>query len=105
MPTIIGLAAVARSGKDTVASMLMEHPEVATYALADPLKAGCQAIFGLSDAEAWSDEAKEKTIDLWGLSPRQLFQRAGTEWLRDHNADHWLLRADRQLNQDRKSVV
>ncbi|KMU96678.1 hypothetical protein AC138_07500 [Pseudomonas putida] len=78
--------------------MLMEHPEVATYALADPLKAGCQAIFGLSDAEAWSDEAKEKTIDLWGLSPRQLFQRAGTEWLRDHNADHWLLRADRQLN-------
>lgn len=66
MPTIIGLAAVARSGKDTVASMLMEHPEVATYALADPLKAGCQAIFGLSDAEAWSDEAKEKTIDLWG---------------------------------------
>lgn len=60
MPTIIGLAAVARSGKDTVASMLMEHPEVATYALADPLKAGCQAIFGLSDAEAWSDEAKEK---------------------------------------------
>lgn len=98
MPTIIGLAAVARSGKDTVASMLLEHTEVAAYALADPLKAGCQAIFGLSDAEAWSDEAKEKTIDLWGLSPRQLFQRVGTEWMRDHNVDHWLLRADRQLN-------
>lgn len=98
MPTIIGLAAVARSGKDTVASMLLEHPDVAAYALADPLKAGCQAIFGLSDAEAWSDEAKEKTTDLWGLSPRQLFQRAGTEWMRDHNVDHWLLRADRQLN-------
>ncbi|MER2298532.1 MAG: deoxynucleotide monophosphate kinase, partial [Pseudomonas sp.] len=48
MPTIIGLAAVARSGKDTVASMLLEHPEVAAYALADPLKLGCQALFGLT---------------------------------------------------------
>lgn len=98
MPTIIGLAAVARSGKDTVASMLLEHSGVAAYALADPLKAGCQALFGLTDEQAWSDDFKEKTIQLWGLSPRQMFQRMGTEWLRDHNPDHWLLRADRQLN-------
>lgn len=98
MPNIIGLAAVARSGKDTVASMLLEHPGVAAYALADPLKAGCQALFGLTDEQAWSDDLKEKTIQLWGLSPRQMFQRMGTEWLRDHNPDHWLLRADRQLN-------
>ncbi|MFK8399128.1 deoxynucleotide monophosphate kinase [Pseudomonas sp. BGr12] len=98
MPTVIGLAAVARSGKDTVASMLLEHPQVATYALADPLKAGCQAAFGLTHEEAWEDDIKETVIELWGLSPRQIFQRVGTEWLRDHNPDHWLLRADRQLN-------
>ncbi|WP_397452125.1 deoxynucleotide monophosphate kinase [Pseudomonas sp. NA-150] len=98
MPTIIGLAAVARSGKDTVASMLLEHDGVAAHALADPLKAGCQALFGLSDEEAWSDDFKEKTIQIWNASPRQMFQRVGTEWLRDHNSDHWLLRADRQLN-------
>jgi hypothetical protein len=98
MPTIIGLAAVARSGKDTVASMLLEHQEVAAFALADPLKAGCQALFGLTDDEAWSDDLKEIGIPLWGASPRMMFQRVGTEWLRDHNPDHWLLRADRQLN-------
>ncbi|MHC8306786.1 deoxynucleotide monophosphate kinase family protein [Pseudomonas sp. PB3P13] len=98
MPTIIGLAAVARSGKDTVASMLLEHPDVSTFALADPLKAGCQALFGLTDDEAWSDDFKEKDIPLWRASPRQMFQRVGTEWLRDHNPEHWLLRADRQLN-------
>lgn len=98
MPTIIGLAAVARSGKDTVASMLLEHREVAAYALADPLKLGCQALFGLTDDEAWLDEIKETTIDLWGMSPRQMFQRAGTEWMRHDNPDHWLLRADKQLN-------
>lgn len=98
MPAIIGLAAIARSGKDTVASMLLEYPKVAAYALADPLKAGCQALFGLTDEESWADDLKEKKIQLWGMSPRQLFQRVGTEWLRDHNPEHWLLRADRQLN-------
>jgi hypothetical protein len=101
LPTIIGLAAVARSGKDTVASMLLEHKDVAAYALADPLKAGCQSLFGLSDEQTWSDDIKEEVIQMWGLSPRQMFQRVGTEWLRDHNPDHWLLRADRQLNHPR----
>ncbi len=99
MPVMIGLAAKARSGKDTVAAMLLEHPEVAAYALADPLKEGCQALFGLTDQETWSDEAKELIIPDWGMSPRQMFQRAGTEWLRDHTANHWLMRAERQLNQ------
>lgn len=105
MPVMIGLAAKARSGKDTVASMLLEHPEVATYALADPLKEGCQSLFGLSDQEAWSDEAKELTIPDWGMSPRQMFQRAGTEWLRDHTANHWLMRAERQLNHPHSPIT
>lgn len=78
--------------------MLLEHNDVAAYALADPLKAGCQALFGLTDEQTWSDDIKEEVIQVWGLSPRQMFQRVGTEWMRDHNADHWLLRADRQLN-------
>ena len=51
MRTIIGLAALARSGKDTVASMLLKLPGVAAFALADPLKVGCQALFGLTDEE------------------------------------------------------
>lgn len=98
MPTIIGLAAIARSGKDTVASMLLEHGDVAAYALADPLKLGCQSLFGLTDEETWSDDLKEKQIPFWGMSPRQMFQCVGTEFLRDHTPDHWLLRADRHLN-------
>lgn len=105
MPVMIGLAAKARSGKDTVAAMLLEHPEVAAYALADPLKEGCQSLFGLSDQEAWSDEAKELTIPDWGMSPRQMFQRVGTEWLRHHTANHWLMRAERQLIQPHSAIT
>ncbi|WP_447741912.1 deoxynucleotide monophosphate kinase family protein [Pseudomonas laurentiana] len=98
MRTIIGLAALARSGKDTVASMLLEHENVAAFALAAPLKAGSQALFGLTSEEAWSDAIKEEVIDLWSLSPRLMFQMLGTEWMRNHNAEHWLMRADKQLN-------
>lgn len=98
MRTIIGLAALARSGKDTVASMLLTYPGVAAFALADPLKVGCQALFGLSDEETWYDDDKEKSIELWGRSPREFFQTVGTDWMRDHNPDHWLMRADREIN-------
>ena len=104
MRSIIGLAALARSGKDTVASMLLTYPGVAAFALADPLKVGCQALFGLTDEETWCDEQKEKSIELWGRSPREFFQTVGTEWMRNHNADHWLLRADREINPPASTV-
>lgn len=99
MTKIIGLAAVARSGKDTVASMLLKHKGVTTYALADPLKIGCQILFGLTDAETWNDDLKEKVIPHWGWSPRKFFQTVGTDWLRELNSDHWLFRANLAFNQ------
>lgn len=99
MSKIIGLAALARSGKDTVASILLEHEGVNTYALADPLKIGCQVLFGLTDAETWNDDLKEKELLHWGWSPRKFFQTVGTDWLRKLNSDHWLLRANLALNE------
>ena len=105
MRTIIGLAALARSGKDTVASMLLTYPGVAAFALADPLKVGCQALFGLTDEETWCDDQKEKSIELWGRSPREFFQTVGTEWMRNHNPDHWLVRADREINPPASTVI
>ncbi|MDI1333145.1 deoxynucleotide monophosphate kinase [Pseudomonas sp.] len=98
MKKIIGLAAVARSGKDTVANILLSNENVAAYALADPLKSGCQHLFGLTDAQTWEDNYKEVEIPLWGRSPRQLFQEVGTEWMRNHNPEFWLMRADREIN-------
>lgn len=104
MKTIIGLAALARSGKDTVASMLLAHPHVAAFALADPLKVGCQALFGLTDSETWDDTLKEQKISLWGKSPREFFQTVGTEWMRHHNPEHWLMRAEREINRSGSSL-
>jgi len=98
MKKILGLAAIARSGKDTAASILLGHPGVAAYALADPLKRGCQALFALTDAETWDDTVKETQLAAWGQSPREFFQRVGTEWMRAHDALHWLKRADLEIN-------
>lgn len=97
MKKVVGLAAKARSGKDTAAAMLLQHREVTAYALADPLKRGCQALFNLTDAQTWDDNVKELKVDAWGLSPREFFQRVGTEWMRAHNPLHWLMRADREI--------
>lgn len=105
MRTIIGLAALARSGKDTVASILLAYPNVGAFALADPLKMGCQALFGLTDSESWDDTLKEQSITLWGKSPRELFQTVGTEWMRHHNPEHWLMRAEREINRPANDLV
>jgi hypothetical protein len=98
MKIVIGLAAKARSGKDTAAKLLLEHANVAAFALADPLKQGCQVLFNLSDAQAWDDNLKEIKVEAWGFSPREFFQRVGTEWMRGHSPVHWLMRADREIN-------
>ncbi|WP_445672844.1 deoxynucleotide monophosphate kinase family protein [Pseudomonas inefficax] len=98
MRTILGLAAKARSGKDTTAHLLLKDARVAAFALANPLKAGCQALFGLSESEAWGDSHKEIQIPLWGKSPREFFQQIGTEWMRGLDANHWLKRAEREIN-------
>lgn len=98
MRTILGLAAKARSGKDTTAQLLLKDARVAAFALANPLKAGCQALFGLSEVEAWGDSHKEIQIPLWGKSPREFFQQVGTEWMRGLDANHWLKRAEREIN-------
>lgn len=92
---MIGLAARARSGKDTVAGLLLaQSPLLAAYALADPVKMACEVVFGLTRAEAWTDDSlKETPIALWGRSPRQCFQLMGTDWMRARDPDHWLRRA------------
>lgn len=98
MSKIIGLAAKARSGKDTVASIILGMGNVTTYAFADPVKVGCQLLFGLNDDETWDDSIKEIVLKDWGMSPRQFFQSVGTGWFRNANEDHWVLRAKRAMD-------
>lgn len=78
--TIDGVfASTARAGKDEVARVLRDDLGFRTYSFALPLKQVSQVLFGLTEDQMWNDKIKNLAIDTWGLSPRTIFQRIGTE--------------------------
>jgi len=91
---LIGLTGKARSGKDTVGAWLKKHCRMHTTYFAEPIKEGCRAMFGLTDAQLFGDQ-KETVIEKYGCSPRQLMQWAGTEFGRQMvHPDVWLMQTE-----------
>lgn len=90
---LLGIHGKARTGKDTIAAHLVNHHGYIRNGLADPLKRAAQQMFMLTDAQRDSDELKEIVIPYWGMSPRQMFQKLGTEGGRNVFGDEiWLKR-------------
>ena len=89
MITLVGVSGRAGHGKDTVAAALVSRGFV-RRAFADPLKAAAREIFGLTHEQLYGAD-KEKTDPLWGMSPRVILQRMGTEAMRgEFGADLWI---------------
>lgn len=86
----LGLTGRKRSGKNTVAKILQEsYPGVFTeVAFADPIKEAAAEWFDLQ--HPLPDALREVTDPRWGLSPRQIWQRLGTEVGRSVHPDVWL---------------
>jgi ribosomal protein S16 len=80
--TLIGFCGNKRVGKDTSASILMEKHNFVKYAFADALKEACKTIFLFSE-EQINGNKKEVKDKRWGISPRKVFQRFGTEIFRN----------------------
>lgn len=82
-------AGTARVGKDAAAMVIAKEGFwIRPFAL--PLKRAAQALFGLTDEETWSDDFKNRVIPDWGVTPRQIMQRIGTEGGRRHiHPDLW----------------
>lgn len=76
---LIGITGKARAGKDTLAELLYEHHGFTRIAFADPVKLAAQQIFGLSVDQTWDATLKEVVIPYWDLTPRQMFQKLGTD--------------------------
>lgn len=98
---LIGLAGAKGAGKDTVGEIIGHTNGFARIALADPLRAGLQSMFGL-EIEVFEDRGlKELPIDWLSTSPRRLMQTLGTEWGRNHIAhDVWLRVAARRIEKE-----
>lgn len=76
LPSLICLAGVSGSGKDTLAAMLTDHHGFVRVAIADPLKRWVGEIFELTPTQLWGKE-RDVTIAHLGMSPRVLYQKFG----------------------------
>ena len=76
---IIGLTGFKGCGKSTVAEIMEERFGYKTRSFATPIKDMLRAM-GLSREELYDPEIKERVIEDFGKSPREMMQTLGTEW-------------------------
>jgi hypothetical protein len=81
-PLLIGLTGFAGHGKTTATNMLKTF-NFYEYAFADPLKRGCMEMFGLTEEQCFDDKLKNIIDPYWGVSPREVLQKVGTELFRN----------------------
>lgn len=89
---VIGITGKAGSGKDSLASFLVENHGFKRIGLADPLREFVSRMTGIPFEDLMQGEVKETPLDNFGgKSPRQMMQTLGTEWGRQTIADDtWL---------------
>lgn len=108
MKNIIGIHGISYSGKDTIAKNLIQicgKSQYERYAFADPIKFACNDIFGWNERHAFGD-LKEVVDERFGVSPREAYQKLGTEWGRNLICDDlWLRIAEDRINKSDKSFI
>jgi len=75
---IIGLLGKNRVGKDTFAEYLIQNYGFVRYAFADPIKEIARILFNFTQEQLYGNQ-KEEIDNRWDISPRQFFQKFGTE--------------------------
>ena len=78
---IIGLIGNKRVGKTTFADYLVKEYKFDTIAFADPIKEGAKVMFFLTEEQV-NGELKEVVDKRYGLTPRQILQKLGTDGCR-----------------------
>lgn len=91
---IIGIAGFKRCGKDTLARAIAAAAQArgmatAIIAFADPLRQAAAAAYGLNVAEFTDDALKDRVVEAWGITRRQMLINLG-EAMRGIDPDHWV---------------
>jgi hypothetical protein len=105
---IIGISGIARSGKDTLAKMLItEAGEAIHMSFAEPIRSFVAGLLGVPVADLLDGGFKEAPLaDLNGKSPRYLMQTLGTEWGREMvDPDLWVKVAKWRLDRLSNSLT
>jgi len=98
-PRVIGFGHQARVGKDTAGRYLLyKIMGTKRRAFGDSIKEACAAIFGFTDAQLHGN-MKEVVDPFWGVTPRSMLQRVGTEAIRNEvGKDVWVKSWESYLN-------
>lgn len=102
-PTVIGIAGPARSGKDTVASLMASRLHIddidyrlQIYKMAGPIKEFLRNTHGWGGRELEGSLKEAHDYD-WGYSPREAMQNIGAA-MREVDPDFWVRIAMKAIN-------
>lgn len=99
---LIGIVGPKQSGKDTCADYLVRKYDFRKYAFAEPVKDVCEVMFKLEKDQLHDAWLKEQVDDRWGMTPRQMMQRVGTDMVRSvMGKDFWLRHMDARVHQEK----
>lgn len=102
---IIGLTGRKGSGKSTVAEILNNKFNYKTMSFATPIKDMLMSM-GLTEDEIYDPELKEKKIERFGKSPREMLQLLGTEFGRNLITDDvWVRVLEAKIEPDDQIVI
>lgn len=94
---MIGITGRARSGKDTVASLILSRCWGKRYAYADHLKKVVMVKFGLTEEVVNTQKGKDTYLPHLGMTVGEVLQKEGTEATRNiYGQNFWV---DRLMNQ------
>lgn len=98
-PDLVAFCGGKGHGKSTAVQVLLDAGYTPVN-FADPLKAACAIIFGLTAEEMEDEVIKEKPLDRWPyLSPRQIMQHVGTDLFRNWLPETWTRAYDRVVDE------
>jgi hypothetical protein len=86
---LIGIAGKARSGKDTLANILMNEHGFIKLSMALPLKAASAPLFAWPEGRVHEDDFKLFDDPFWGFTVREGYQRLGDAMKREFGEDFW----------------
>lgn len=115
---IVGICGLIGSGKDTIASYLIDEHGFRRMSFAESLKDAVAAVFGwdreMLDGVTKSSRQWREQVDTWwserlsipNLTPRIVLQHWGTELFRNHFHDEiWVASVERKLMKTEDNIV
>lgn len=100
-PTVLLIGGKKGAGKDAAADILVDHWGFRKMGFADPIKEVIgRDLFQLTDAQMDQRDLKKEEDPFWGLTPRQILQKTGTDAFKPvFGKDFWAKAAVRKIQE------